>query len=180
MSVYICNDKINTFLMMKHLHNLIWLLIIPILAFGTHKHYISLTKVDYIQEKKVVQITMRFFLDDIELALENRLEKPLELATDDEDKFAAEYLETYVRQKFKIWINEQETFYNYLGKEYENDEVFFYLEIENIDKIHSIEVENSMLFEAFEEQQNYIKLNLKSVQKTFILVKSNVKEMLKL
>jgi len=165
---------------MKRFRNLIWLLIIPILAFGTHKHYISLTKVDYIKEKKAVQITMRFFLDDIELALENRLETHLELASKNENEFAAEYLETYVRQKFKIWINGQEMVYTYLGKEYENDEVFFYLEVENIDKINSIEVENSMLFETFEEQQNYIKINLKNVQKTFILVKSNVKEMLKL
>ena len=70
--------------------------------------------------------------------------------------------------------------YSFLGKEYDNNEVFFYIEIENIDQINSIEVENSMLFETFEEQQNYIKLNLENIQKTFILVKANVKEMLKL
>ena len=165
---------------MKRFSNLIWLLIIPLLAFGIHKHYISLTKVDYVKEKKTVQITMKFFLDDIELALENRMEQPMELATKDENKLADKFLETYVRQKFKIWINEKEMSYSYLGKEYENNEIFFYLELENIDEINSIAIENSMLFETFEEQQNYIKLTIESVQKTFILVKANVKEMLKL
>ncbi len=165
---------------MKRFSNLIWLLIIPLLAFGIHKHYISLTKVDYVKEKKTVQITMKFFLDDIELALENRMEQPMELASKDENKLADKFLETYVRQKFKIWINEKEMNYSYLGKEYDNNEIFFYLELENIDEINSIAIENSMLFETFEEQQNYIKLTIESVQKTFILVKANVKEMLKL
>lgn len=165
---------------MTRFRNMIWLLIIPLLAFGIHKHYISLTKIDYIQEKKAVQITMRFFLDDIELALENRTGDTMELATKYENKLADKYLETYVRQKFRIWIDNKEMNYNFLGKEYENNEVFFYLELENIDKINTVEVENSMLFETYGEQQNYIKLSIEDISKTFILVKSNVKEMLKL
>jgi len=108
------------------------------------------------------------------------MEQPMELASKDENKLADKFLETYVRQKFKIWINEKEMNYSYLGKEYDNNEIFFYLELENIDEINSIAIENSMLFETFEEQQNYIKLTIESVQKTFILVKANVKEMLKL
>lgn len=165
---------------MKNFRPLIWLFIIPLLAFGMHKHYISLTKIDFIEEKKTVQITMKFFLDDIEQALENRLEQPMELATKEEHKMANKFLESYLRQKFKIWINSKEQNYSYLGKEYENNEVFFYVEVENIEEINSIEVENSMLFETFPEQQNYVKLNLNDVQKTFILVKANVKEMLKI
>ena len=165
---------------MTRFRNMIWLLIIPLMAFGMHKHYISLTKIDYIKEKKAIQITMRFFLDDIELALENRTGDSMELATKSENKLADKYLETYVRQKFKIWIDDKEMSHIFLGKEYENNEVFFYLELENIDKISTIEIENSMLFETYGEQQNYVKLSIDDIQKTFILVKSNVKEMLKL
>lgn len=165
---------------MRHFHKIIWLLIIPILAFGMHKYYISLTKVAYVKEKNAVQITMKFFIDDIELALEKRHDQPMELATKNENKLSDKYLETYIRQKFKIWINEQEYSYNFLGKEYENDEVFFYLELEDIKQITSIAIQNSMLFDEFEDQQNYIKLKLDKVQKTFILVRANDKEMLKL
>ena len=153
---------------------------IPILALGVHKHYISLTKVDFIKEKKVIQVTMKFFIDDIELALENRHGQALELTTKDENKMADKFLEGYIRQKFKVWVNEEEKAYTYLGKEYENNEVFFYLELENISDIKTIEIQNSMLFEEFEEQQNYIKLNIENVQKTFILLKANNKDILKL
>ncbi len=166
---------------MRHnLYYLCLLLVIPMMAFGVHKHYISLTKVDYIEEKKVVQVTMKFFIDDIELALENRNGQQMELTTKDEHKMANKYLEIYIREKFKVWINEEEKEYTYLGKEYENNEVFFYLELENISDIKTIEIQNSMLFEEFEEQQNYIKLSVKNIRKTFILIKANNKEVLKL
>lgn len=158
---------------------LILLLIIPLLAFSAHKYYISLTKIDFIETKKTVQITMRFFIDDIENTLQSRYNTKLELATKDENKKANFFIEKYISQKFKITINEEEKTHKYLGKEYDNDVVFFYLEINDIDKIDIIEVQNNMLMETFEEQENYIKLNIKGIKKTFILIKANDKEMLK-
>ncbi len=165
---------------MKITLKFIWVLIIPMMAFGLHEHYISLTKIYYAKDKKSVQVTMRYFIDDVEKVLETRYELPFELATKSENKKSDQYLETYINQKFKISINDQEQTYVYLGKEYEDDLVYFYLEIENVDGIKNIEVQNSMLVEEFEDQQNFIKLTIGNVQKTFILIKANDKEMLNL
>ena len=104
----------------------------------------------------------------------------MELATKSEHKKSGFYLETYIRQKFKVSIDDKNQAYTYLGKEYENDLVYIYLEIENVAQINKIEVQNSMLIEEFSEQQNFIKLNIAGVQRTFILIKANDKEMLKL
>lgn len=165
---------------MKHFYSIILLLFLPLMSYTAHKHYISLTKIDFIEQRKTVQITMKFFIDDLELALENKHLESLELASEDEHQLASEHIETYVRQMFKIWINGEEKTYNYLGKEYENHEVFFYLELENVDHVNTIQVQNSMLCEVFPDQQNFIKITIGKVQKTFILVKANDKEMLKL
>ena len=158
----------------------IWVLIIPLMAFGLHEHYISLTKINYAKDKKSVQVTMRFFIDDVEKVLETRYELPMELATKGENKKSDQYLETYINQKFKISINDLEQTHVYLGKEYEDDLVYFYLEIEDVENIKNIEVQNSMLLEEFEDQQNFIKLTIGNVEKTFILIKANDKDMLKL
>lgn len=165
---------------MKISRKYLWLILIPLMAFGIHEHYISLTKIKYVEDKKSVQITMSYFIDDVEKVLENRAELPMELATKSEHKKSGYYLESYVRQKFKVSIDEKQQTYTYLGKEYENDLVYIYLEIENVDQINKIEVQNSMLMEEFAEQQNYIKLSVSGVQRTFILIKANDKEMLKL
>ncbi|UCE93420.1 MAG: hypothetical protein JSV73_11545 [Flavobacteriaceae bacterium] len=158
---------------------LIAFLTLPLFSFTIHKHYVSLTQIEFKEEKKAVQITMRCFLDDIEDAVEIRTGEKLELASKNEHEKAGIYMESYLRNKFNIWINGEQKDYNYLGKEYEDNEVFFYLELENITDISSISVQNSILLEAFEEQQNIVKLNIKGVDKTFILVRANDKEMLK-
>jgi hypothetical protein len=173
-------SKIILLNLMNITRKFIWLLIIPLMAFGLHEHYISLTKIDFLKEKSSVQITMRFFIDDVEKALENQFELPLELATKNENKQANQYLETYIREQFKINLNQREESYTYLGKEYEDDVVYIYLEIENVDDINTVEVQNSMLIDTFEDQQNYVKISIGKVQKTFILIKANDKEMLKL
>ncbi|WKK66857.1 DUF6702 family protein [Lutimonas zeaxanthinifaciens] len=154
-------------------------LTIPLISFTLHKHYVSLTQIEYIEDKEAVQVTMRCFLDDIEEAIEDRTGEKLELASQNEHERAGFYLESYIKNKFSIWIDGVEMNYNFLGKEYENDEVFFYMELENIDKINSISIQNSILLEAFEEQQNIVKLKINGIEKTIILVKANDKEMLK-
>ena len=163
---------------MNPANKLFLLVIIPLLAFGMHKYYISLTKIDFIENEKMVQITMRFFIDDIENTLENRFDIKLELDTENENKKANTFLEKYIVSKFKVIINENVKTLNFLGKEYENDVVFFYLEITDIETVNKIEVQNRMLFEEFPEQENYIKFNINKSKKTYILSKKNDKEML--
>ncbi len=158
----------------------ILIIILPIFAFSVHKYYISLTKIDFISQKKTVQITMRFFIDDIENTLKNRYQTELDLATKKENEKSDFYLEKYISQKFKININSKEKSHQYIGKEYENDIVFFYLEITDIEDIKSIEIQNSMLIEDLPEQENYIKININNTKKTIILRKDKDKEMLKL
>lgn len=109
---------------MNKIKLLILLLFIPLLSFTAHQYYISMTQVDFVPEKKTLQITMRFFIDDIENTLEKRYQTELELATDKENKKSDFYLEKYISQKLFININSRENTYTYLGKEYKNDVVF--------------------------------------------------------
>ena len=163
---------------MKEVKIFFLILIIPLFSFGLHKYYISLTKIDFVEKEKSVQITMRFFIDDIEKTLENRYEIELELATNKENKKANIYLERYIASKFEVTINQNVKLYKFLGKEYENDVVFFYLEITDIEMINQISIQNRMLFEEFPDQENFVKLDVNNSKKTFVLRKENDKEML--
>ena len=155
-------------------------LVVISLSFTLHKHYISLTRIDYAAEDKALQITMRFFIDDLEKAVGTRYGTELKLGTEEEIEQSNLLIERYIQQKFKISVNEEPKTHVFLGKQYENDEVFFFLEIEGIEQIETLTVENGMLFEVFEEQQNYIKISVGETKETFILVKANDKEMLNL
>jgi len=155
------------------------LFIIPLVAFTMHKYYISLTKIDYKKESNSVQITLRIFIDDLQETINSTYNKKLELGLPNESKEIDTLINNYIIPKLKVKINNVDKTYAYLGKEYEDEVVFVYLEIENIEVINSIEIINKILMEKFPNQKNIIKLNINGVKKTFLLTNKKYKDLLK-
>lgn len=164
---------------MKHLKYFTLLIFIPLLAFSVHKYYISLCEIEYVEEQKSIQITLGMFIDDLEVTLNKSNDTILNLATTDEVKNIDKYYKSYLNKHFKIIVNNKLQIYNYIGKEYDGDLIRFYLEITNIKSINSIEVINNCLFEAFEDQENIIKIRANNINKTFYLNRKNDKGLLK-
>ena len=157
----------------------LFFLAIPLFSFAIHKYYISLTQVNYIKEEKSLQITTRIFIDDLEYAIQTETNQNLELNTSLESENSDEVITNYISEKVKIKINDTYYSFKYLGKEFEEDLVYCYLEVQNIDEINTIEITNTILFEVFNEQQNIIKLNINNSNKTLYLTIKNNKGLLK-
>lgn len=67
---------------------------------------------------------------------------------------------------------------NYLGKEYENDMVFLYVELPGIDAISSITVKDDMLMDVFEDQKNIINIFIGDIKKSFVFSTDKIQETL--
>ena len=156
-------------------------LVFPLLlSVNVHKFYVSVTEVVYVKEKTSVQIITRIFIDDLENALRQRYNKHLTLAQENEAKEVEDYLQRYLKDKISIQINGKFVDYKFIGKEYDNDIVFCYLEIADVKDIKSFEISNKVLFESFDDQQNIVKLKIKDQNKSFILINQSDKALLKL
>ncbi|MCD8404781.1 hypothetical protein LNI90_05715 [Tenacibaculum dicentrarchi] len=153
--------------------------ILPLLAFSLHKYYISLTEISYQEETKSVQMIMNVFIDDIETAINKDYNVDLQLTSNNELKNVDSLFVNYLTKNFKIKINKKQVTYNFIGKEYDGDIVYFYLETEHITSINTIEIENNMLIKYFPEQQNLIKASVKEERKSLFLDKKNNKGLLK-
>lgn len=159
------------------------ILILPLLAFSTaHKFYVSVTNVNYSEKDDALQITSRVFIDDIERVLKERYDFEANLATDNESSSVDEYLEKYLRTKFLVEINDNGMSYEYIGKKYDNDIVVFYLEIPkvNLPGVNSIQIQNEILTDLFDEQQNILHFKINGKKKSFVLMKLNTKGVLNL
>ncbi len=151
----------------------------PLFAFiAVHKYYVSVTQIDYIKEKKSVQITSRIFIDDFEKLLRERYDQSITLAKDQDEKQIDLYIEKYLKSKLKININNKPVNLVFIGKEYEDDIMNCYLEIENISEITSFEVVNEVLFDMFKEQKNIVRTFINSKHKSFVLIPEKDKGML--
>ncbi len=152
---------------------------LPLMSFITvHKFYVSVTQIDFIEERGELQITSRIFIDDLENLLRERYDENITLAGDDELDTVDKYIGNYLSQKINIIINGNQKEFKFLGKEYEDDIALCYMQISDIEAINSMEIRNTVLFELFEEQQNIIRTKINSKRKSFILIQENDKGLL--
>ena len=147
------------------------LLLIPLLSFATHKYYLSLTQIKYKSEAKSVQVIINVFMDDIETALNKDYFIDLQLTTKKELKNNNVYFEKYLREKLSFKIDDVAKEFNFIGKEYDGDLVYFYIEIENITSVNNIEISNKILIDHFPQQQNLVKSKVGKKNKSVLLTK---------
>jgi len=153
-------------------------LILPLFSFSAHKYYLSLTQIAFKKETKSVQIIINVFMDDIETALNKNNNIDLQLTTKKELKNNDVYFEKYLRSKLQFKINTIAKDFKYIGKEYDGDLVYFYLEIENVLEVSTIEISNKILLDHFPKQQNLIKSKVGKKNKSVLLSKDNHNEIL--
>ncbi len=159
----------------------IFLLFLPLFMFiGVHKFYVSVTNIEYYDKGKALQITSRVFIDDFEKALEERYEVTTLLGTPQELPDAEVYIEKYLNAKFLVKINGETAPYQFLGKKYDNDIMICFLEIPEIslDQLNSIEIQNELLMDIFEEQKNILHFKILEKKKSFVLIRESNKGML--
>lgn len=160
---------------MKLSYIILLLLILPCLGFNAEKHeyYVSVTTIEYSEKQQALQIISQVFIDDFETLLRKRYDESITLKTKNEAEEVEVYMNRYLTDKLKIKVNGQDVAFTYIGKEYKDDIVYSYLEVANVSNINSIEVSNQLLFDAFSDQQNILRLKLLGKNKSFLLVPEN-------
>lgn len=152
---------------------------IPLLSFSLHKYYVALTEISYNTKSKSVEIIANIFVDDFEASLNKDFDIQTKLNTPKQHKEIDSYILKYLEKNLIISINNQQKKYEFIGKEYEADVIFVYLEIKDINSFKTIEIKNSMLIKYFTEQQNLVKVKVNNNRKSLFLTKENYKGLLK-
>lgn len=142
-------------------------------SFTAHKYYVAVFQLDHVPAKKVVQVTGRVFVDDLETALNKKYGKKFYFGQKQEIAEADDYLKKYFAEKVQVSINGKATALTLLGKEPEEDVLVCYFTLPATGKIKSLSVKNTTLFEAFPDQQNIIHTNINSNKKSLLLTNSN-------
>ncbi len=149
----------------------LFLFLIPLLSFSAHKYYLSLTQVTFKPASKTVQVIINVFMDDIETALNSDYKIDLQLTTKKELKDNDIYFKEYLKEKLHFKIDNIAKNFTYVGKEYDADLVYFYLEIENVNEFKTIEITNNILIKHFPQQQNLTKCKVGEKHKSILLTK---------
>jgi hypothetical protein len=155
------------------------LLFCSVSAFEVHKFYMAIFQVNYTPEKKMLQITSRIFVDDLNLALEKKYGKKVYLGSEKESADDQGVLKKYFSENLQIKVNGQSKPVVFLSKELDGDVLICYCRVTDIAKLHSAEITNTLLTHWNSEQQNILHFTAFGEKKTVLFTSSNKTEVLK-
>ena len=158
---------------------LLLFLAFSISSFGVHKFYMAIYQINYAPEKKMLQITSRIFVDDLNKAIEKKYSKKAFFGTEKESPEDLILVKKYFSENLLFKVNGQSKAIQFLSKELEGDVLICYCSIKEVAKINTLEIQNSILVDWNSEQQNIMHFTIMGIKKSLLFTDSNRGEMLK-
>ncbi len=119
-----------------------------------HAYYVSVCEIYHNSNTKSLEISIKIFADDLELALRNNGNPDVIVVEEKPDPALKDMLQKYLNERFIISIDKKATRLQIIGYEFDDDVLLCYLEIKDVPKIGLIEVHNNIIAEIYEEQIN--------------------------
>ena len=163
----------------KTFYTLTAIIFLTLSSFGVHKFYVSIYQINYSSDKKMLQITSRLFVDDVNAVLYKKFGKKTFLGEKNESQEDVNLMKKYILDNFSLKVNGQLKPINYLSKEMEGNVIICYYNIKDIPKIKTLEVKNSALIELNSEQQNIIQSTIYGEKQSLLLSEGTLSGMLK-
>ncbi len=140
--------------------NFLFYIFLLLNSYGYHDYHIGLSEVDYNAKNKSLETSIRIFTEDLEDAIHELSGENLHLNTEKELDDAQAYIQKYLQKNVVFKVNNKEKSYKYLGREYEDDVIWMYLEVENVKRIKTLYIKNALLHDLFEDQINIVNVHI--------------------
>lgn len=127
-----------------------------LLSFRVHPYHVGSVEFNYNSKSRTFEITGRFFMDDLENALNKKYGKSVHFL---DPKYKSEInkeLENYTAEYLKLKSDNQLIKINYVGYEEDHESVNIYLESQNLKLPKKVETAVSLLYNLFDDQMNII------------------------
>ena len=137
-----------------------------------HDYYLSTTKVRWVPQKQQLQLTSRFFLEDIEALMQEQVDAKIQFAPDTNKEAIDVFVEEFYRMNIAVKLDGTQQPLTYLGREYQDDLLVVYAELNpTVKDVQSIEIDAQFLTEFLPTQQNIFHLSSPVSKKSFLLSK---------
>ena len=138
-----------------------------------HKFYVSTSNIEFNASTNSLEIIQRIFTDDLENVLRSRYAGQIKLAAVNEAKENADLIKRYVLNQWNIKNNDQDLVLNYLGHQYDIDQVKIFIEVPLNGRLEELLIENKTLFDLTSDQQNIIHMKVGGTRKSLLLFSEN-------
>jgi hypothetical protein len=140
----------------------------------THAFHTSIAQIKYDAKSKILEVSLRVFTDDLETALSKENNGKVKL---DDTSHADRLIESYLKKQFGF-INQkgERKVMNFIGKEFEVDATWLYVEIPCQESPNGLTIHDALLTEVFDDQVNMVNLTYLSTKKTYLFKADNTSQ----
>jgi hypothetical protein len=131
-----------------------------------HPYHLGSVEINYNAKTKTFEITARFFLDDLENALNAKYNKTIHFGEEKSKAGINEALQNYFAEYFKLKNNNKSLKINYIGFEEDKEGINIYFESEVTDKPKKVETAVSLLYNQFNDQMNIVHIIVNGERKS--------------
>ena len=119
-----------------------------------HDYHTSLTRIDYNETDNIFEVTIQLLTHDLAPVLARKYGKPFDLELDPEiDSMLLAYITENLTMNDAA---EAPMKLHWVGKEVKADALYAYLEIPYTGELKGLSIRNTIFFEMFAEQTNYV------------------------
>ncbi|MDQ3015558.1 MAG: hypothetical protein M3R25_02395 [Bacteroidota bacterium] len=144
-------------------------------ANNDHDIHLSMCELRYNEQSSTFEVSIKIFIDDLELALKKYGVSNLRIGTPDESEIAEEHISTYLNQQFTIDIDGHRITPTFVGKEVTEDmlAVWCYLEYKtDVSRDSKCILSNRVLFEVHDDQRNIMDIRMGRSHKDYTILDS--------
>lgn len=131
-----------------------------------HPYHVGSVEINYKSKSKTYEITARFFMDDLENALNKKYGTTLHFGDEKSKVQLNNYLAKYSAEYFRLKSDNQFIKINYLGYEEDREAVDIFLESEKVKPPKKVEAAVSFLYNLFDDQLNIIHIIVNGQRKS--------------
>ena len=163
------NSNFKRVKIIKKYFTLLLFFVLTTSASLAHPYYVSICQIEFNRTNHTLEISLKVFADDLLLGFEKAGHKEVFLGESRENPKTNDFLNHYIHSKLKFEVNGNPVDYNFIGKEMEDDVVWSYFEISNVNELQTIDVQCTLLTEIHETQNNVIQVEKDKKIKSLLL-----------
>ena len=125
-----------------------------------HPYYISMTDINYNNKARSLEVSVRIFTDDFEKVLRKDCNCKVDLLKPQDKKTMSILINSYIQQHLQLKVNGQARTMEFAGYQQEEESIWNYYQVKDIQQVKKIEITNSLLHDFREEQINMLHINV--------------------
>ena len=167
---YLRNCLFEIFMMKKYLGTIYWntffCLVYFLMTSFIHPYHVGSVEYNYNSKSKTFEITGKFFIDDLENALNKHQSKNLHFQNKKEEKQMAEALKKYCAENLSLKVNGKVVPVQFVGYEEDKESVEFFLESAQSSQPKEVETTVKFIYNLFDDQMNILHIVVNGKRKS--------------